>query len=74
MIVQLTAGKNIPLTEYLSRHPITYSDESEEDSKTDRREETETEEEFIINQIYGFFEFNRIVGSITQFIKRTTSP
>ena len=29
VIVQCIAGKNIPLTGYLSRHPITYTDESE---------------------------------------------
>ena len=69
-----TAGKKIPLTNFLSRHPITYSDESEVDSKTDRREETEAEEEFVINQIYGLFEFNRTVGNKTQFIERTTAP
>ena len=72
--VQYAAGKNIPLTEYLSRHPIMYSDESGVDSKTDSREEMEAEEVFVIIQIIGLFEFNRTVGSITQFIERTTAP
>ena len=74
MIVQYTAGKNIPLTDYLIHHPMTHSDESEVDNKTDRQEETEAEEEFVINLIYGLFDFNWTIGSITQFIERTTAP
>ena len=34
--VQNTAGENIPQTDYLSRHPITHSVESEVNIKTDR--------------------------------------
>ena len=41
--VKYTAGKNIPVTEYLSRHPIPHSDESEVNNKTFRPEETEAE-------------------------------
>ena len=74
MNVQYTAGKNIPLTNYLSRMPITHSDESEVDNKTDSQEETEAEQEFVTNQIYGLFDSNRTVGTITQFIERTTEP
>ena len=71
--VQNTVGKNNPLTDYLSRHPIAHSDASEINDKTFRQEETEAEEKFVINQIYGLFDFNRTVGSITQFIEQTTA-
>ena len=68
--VQYTAGKNIPLTDYLSRHPIVNELGTEE---LNANEEKEAEEEFVINQIYGLFEFNRTNGSITQYIKRPHS-
>ena len=68
--VQYTAGKNIPLTDYLSRHPIVNELGTEE---LNANEEKEAEEEFVINQIYGLFEFNRTNGSITQHIKRPYS-
>ena len=68
--VQYTAGKNIPLTDYLSRHPIVNELGTEE---LNASEEKEAEEEFVINQIYGLFEFNRTNGSITQHIKRPHS-
>ena len=69
--VQYTAGKNILLTDYLSRHPNIYTSESEAENETNRREETDYEEEFVNNEIYGFFGFNRTIGSVTQFIERT---
>ena len=72
MKVHYTAGKNIPLTDYLSRHPITYTGESE--TEADRQEEEEAQEEFVYNQVYGLFDFNRTIGSITEFIERTTPP
>ena len=65
--VQYTAGKNIPLTDYLSRHPIIHEHETETPCES---EEREAEEEIVINQIYGLFEFNRTNGSITQHIRR----
>ena len=65
--VQYTAGKNIPLPDYLSRHPITHQHEAETPCEN---EESEAEEEFVINQIYGLFESNRVNGSITQHIRR----
>ena len=65
--VQYTAGKNIPLTDYLSRHPIIHEHETETPHEGD---ESEAEEEFVINQIYGLFEFNRTNGSITQHMRR----
>ena len=68
--VQYTAGKTIPLTDYLSRHPIVNELGTEE---LNANEEKEAEEEFVINQIYGLFEFNRTNGSITQHIKRPYS-
>ena len=70
MNVQYTAGKNIPLTDYLSRHPIAHEHEAEAPREN---EEREAEEEFVINQIYGLFEFNRANGSITQHIRRPSS-
>ena len=63
--VQYTARKNIPLTDYLSRHPILTERQAETSCEN---EEKEAEEEFVINQIYGLFEFNRTNGSITQQI------
>ena len=65
--MQYTAGKNIPLTDYLSRHPIIHEHETETPHEGD---ESEAEEEFVINQIYGLFEFNRTNGSITQHMRR----
>ena len=65
--VQYTAGKNIPLTDYLSRHPIIHKHETETPLEGD---ESEAEEEFVINRIYGLFEFNRTNGSITQHMRR----
>ena len=69
--VQHTAGKNIPLTGYLRRHPIIYTGESEAGNERNRREETESEEVFVINRIHGLFEFNQTIRSITQFIEQT---
>ena len=59
--LQYTAGKNIPVTDYLSRHPIANTAENE--TETDRRE-MEAEEEFVINQIHGSFDFIQTNGSI----------
>ena len=70
MNVQYTAGKNIPLPDYLSRHPIVNELGTEE---LNANEEKEAEEEFVINQIYGLIEFNRTNGSITQHIKQPYS-
>ena len=68
--VQYTAGKKIPLTDYLSRHPILIERQAETSCEN---EEKEAEEEFVINQIYGLFEFNRTNGSSTQHIQRQSS-
>ena len=68
--VQYTAGKNIPLTDYLSRHPIGHDSGTETSYAHD---EKEAKEDFVINQIYGLFEFNRTNGSITQRINRPSS-
>ena len=68
--MQYTAGKNIPLTDYLSRHPILTERQAETPCEN---EEKEAEEEFVMNQIYGLFEFNRTNGSITQHIQRQSS-
>ena len=66
--VHYTAGKNVLLTDYLSRHPIAYGDAIETERESNQRDETEVEEEFLINQIYGLFNFNRTNGSITPYI------
>ena len=55
MNIQFTAGKNLPLTDYLRRHPITHPDESEVNNKTIRQKATEAEEEIVLSQIYGLF-------------------
>ena len=49
------------------------SDDSEVNDETSRQEETEAEEEFVINQIYGLFDLTRTIGSITQFTEQTTA-
>ena len=54
--VQYNACKNIPLTDYLSRHAIA-TDNGTETSYA--HYEKEAKEEFVIKQIYGIFEFNR---------------
>ena len=62
--------KNIPLTDYLSRHPIIPSEIAELENKADGLTEAEAEEEFVINQIYGLLEFNQKRGSIKRFTER----
>ena len=69
--VQYTAGKNIPLTDYLSRHPIVNTDESAAENNLNGQNETESEEEFVINQIHGLFDFIQTNGSIKRFTERT---
>ena len=68
--VQYTAGKNIPLTDYLSRHPIIPSEIAELENKADGLTEAGAEEEFVINQIYGLLELNQKRGSIKRFTER----
>ena len=68
--IQYTAGKNIPLTDYLSRHPIVPTEIAELENKADGQNEAEADEEFVINQIYGLFEFNRERGSIKRFTEQ----
>ena len=45
--VQYTAGKNIPLTDYLSRHPIVLTELTELENKADGQNEAEAEEESV---------------------------
>ena len=68
--IQYTAGKNIPFTDYLSRHPIVPTEIAELENKADGQNEAEADEEFVINQIYGLFEFNRERGSIKRFTEQ----
>ena len=69
--VQYPAGKNIPLTDYLSRHPIVPTETTELEIKADGQSETKAEEEFVVNQIYSLFEFNQTRGSIKRFNEQT---
>ena len=71
--VQYTPGKNIPLTNCLSRHPIIPTEIAEVENKADGLTEAEAEEEFIINQIYGLLEFNQKRGSIKRFTERNAT-
>ena len=71
--VQYTAEKNIPLTDYSSHHTIVPTVVIELENKTDGHNDAEADEEFVVNQIYGFFEFNRARGSIKRFTEQTTA-
>ena len=71
--VQYTAGKNIPLTDYLSRHQIIPTKIAELEIKADGLTEAEAEEEFVINQIYGLLEFNQKRGSIKRLTERNAT-
>ena len=70
VIVQNTTGKNIPLTDYLSRHPIVPTELTELENSG--QNETEAEDDFVVNQIYGLFEFNQTRGSIKRFTEQAT--
>ena len=69
--VQYTAGKNIPLTDYLIRHPIVNTGENAAENNFSGQNEAESEEEFVINQIHGIFEFIQTNRSIKRFTERT---
>ena len=69
--VQYTASKNIPLTDYLSRHPTVNTGENTTENNFSGQNETEYEEEFVINQIHGLFDFIQTNGSIKRFAERT---
>ena len=69
--VQSTVGKNIPLTDYLSRNPIVNTAENETENYISGQTETESEGEFVINQIHGLFNFIQTNGSIKRFAERT---
>ena len=71
--VQYTAGKNIPLTDYLSRHPIVPTETAEFENKADGQSEAEADEEFFVNQKYGLLEFNQARGSIKRFTEQITA-
>ena len=71
--VQNTAGKNIPLTDYLSRHPIVSTVENETESSVSGLFETEAEEEFVINQIHGLFDIIQMNGRIMRLKEPTKS-
>ena len=55
--VQYTTGKNIPLTDCLSRFPIVNTAGNETENDVSGQTETESEDEFVINQIHGLFDF-----------------
>ena len=69
--VQYTTGKNIPLTDNLSRHPIVNTGETAAENNFSGQNETESEEEFVINQIHGLFDFIQTNESIKRFAERT---
>ena len=69
--VQYTAGKNIALTVYLTRHPIVNTAENETENYKSGQTETESGEEFVINKIHGLFDFIQTNGSIKRFTERT---
>ena len=70
--VQYTARKNIPLTDYLSRHPIVPTEIAKLEKKADGQNEAEADEGFVVNQICGLFEFNRARGSIKRFTEQNS--
>ena len=65
--VQNTAGKNIPLMDYLSRHPIVPTEITELEIKADGLNEAEAEKEFVIDQRYDLFEFNQTREALNDF-------
>ena len=69
--VQYTAGKNIALTGYLTRHPIVNTAENETENYKSGQTETESGEEFVIKKIHGLFDFIQTNGSIKRFTERT---
>ena len=69
--VQYTSGKNIPLTDYLSRHPIVNTGENAAENNFSGQNEAESEVEFVTNQIHGLFDFIQTNGSIKRFAERT---
>ena len=71
--VQYTAGKNIPLTDYLSRHPIVPTESVELENKAGGQSKAEADEEFVANEIYALFEFNQARGSIKRFTEQATA-
>ena len=56
--------------DYLSRHPIIHDNETETQCEQD---EKEAEDEFVVNQIYGLFEFNRTSASTTRYFEEPPS-
>ena len=70
--VQYTAGKKIPLTDYLRRHPIVPTELTELENKADGQNEMEAKEEFVVNQIYGLFELNQTRGRIKRLTEQAT--
>ena len=69
--VQYTAGKNIPLTDYLGQHPIVNTAENETENDVSGQTKTDSEKEFVINQIHSLFNFIQTNGSIESFTERT---
>ena len=58
----------------MSRHPIVNTAENETENYVSRQTETESEEEFVINQIHGgLFDFIQTNGSMKKFTERTKS-
>ena len=71
--VQYTVGKNIPLTDYLSHHPIVPTEITDLENKADGLNAAEAEEEFVISQIHGLLDFNQKRGGIKRFTKQNAT-
>ena len=69
--VQFTAGKT-SVNSLFERHPIVPTELTELENKADGQNDTEAEEEFVVNEIYGHFEFNQTRGGIKQFTEQVT--
>ena len=57
----------------MSRHSIIPTELKELENKADGLNATEAEEEFVLNQIYGLFDFNQTQGSIRRFTEQATA-
>ena len=58
------------MTDYLSRHPIVNTAENETENDVSCQTKTKSEEEFMINQTHGLFDFIQTNGSIKRFTER----
>ena len=57
----------------MSCHPIVPTESAELENKAVGQSEADADEEFVVNQIYGLFEFNHGRGSIKRFTEQATA-